>query len=779
MKHAFYFLIVLSLTACARQTKQDLSLWYERPAERWLEAIPVGNGRLGAMLYGGIDTDRVALNESTLWSGQFDANQEKPFGTAKLSALRDLFFQSKLYEGNQIAAEWLRGNYNSFGTHLPMGEMHLYFTYPSNKISNYKRTLYLETATCEVTYTSGDIQYKREYFASNPDDVMVIHLSASKPKALNFDLTLDLIRQATITTSGDQLTFAGKVDFPKQGPGGVNFIGQINLTTDDGTVSSNENKLSVQNASTVTLIINIRTNYKNDNYLAECNNTLKTASSKAYDALRAAHLTDYSQLFNRTELFLGESENSKLPTDIRLRGVKKGKPDVGLDALFFQYGRYLLIASSRENSPLPAALQAMWNDNLACNMGWTNDYHLDINTQQNYWLANVGNLAECNIPLFSYIKDLSSYGEVTAQTVYGCRGWTAHTVANVWGYTAPSQNIAWGLFPLASSWLVSHVWRHYLYTQDKDFLANEGYPLLKGNATFLLDYLVEAPNSGYLVTGPSISPENWFIYKNQSMGASMMPTGDRILSYEILASTAEAAEILEVDKAFADSLSAALAKLPPLKIGKDGSLQEWLEDYEEASPNHRHTMHLLGVYPFNQINPDRTPKLALAAAKVIENKLASTDWEDTEWSRANMMCSYARLKNAKDAYNNLQGLFIQFAAPNLFTCAPSGVAGADSEIFEFDANQAAPAGIAEMLLQSQEGYIEFLPALPEQWKTGHFKGLCVEGGGVVDLGWEDGKVKSAKLTANVANTFSIKHPTSDDIVTVNLKPGESWNTSIK
>ena len=472
---------------------------------------------------------------------------------------------------------------------------------------------------------------------------------------------------------------------------------------------------------------------------------------------------------------MGKSDSDKLPTDVRLRQVKAGTPDAGMDALFFHYGRYLLIASSRENSPLPAALQAFWNDNLACNMGWTNDYHLDINTQQNYWLANVGNLAECNAPLFTYTRDLATYGATTAATVYGCRGWAAHTVANVWGYSAPSQSIAWGLFPLASSWLVSHVWKHYLYTQDKAFLANEGYPLLKGNATFLLDFLVEDPNSGYLVTGPCISHENWFIYNGQPMGASMMPTGDRELTYEILSSTAKAAAVLGIDKAFADSLTAALAKLPPLKIGNDGSLQEWLEDYEEASPNHRHTMHLLGVYPFNQINPERTPELAVAAAKVIENKLALANWEDTEWSRANMLCSYARLKNAKGAYDNLQGLFVQFAAPNLFTCAPSGVAGADSEIFEFDANEAGPAGIAEMLLQSQEGYIEFLPALPEQWTTGYFKGLCTEGGGIVDLEWKNGKVKSAKLTATVANTFSIKHPTGGEVVTVDLKQGESFN----
>jgi alpha-L-fucosidase 2 len=745
-------------------------LWYEQPAERWLEATPVGNGRLGAMLYGGVECDCIALDESTLWSGQFDTDQEKPFGAERLKELRELFFQGKLYEGNQIAAEWLHGNYHSFGTHLPMGEMKLDFTYPATEIKNYKRELNLETAVYEVTYTVGGIQYKREYFASNPDDVMVIRISANKPKAITFDVALDLLREANITTADNQLTFAGKVDFPKQGPGGVDFAGQISITAEEGVVSSKENKLSVQDASAVTLIIDIRTSFKNKDF----KDFKDLKDFKNYEAIKATHITDYSNLFNRVKLSLGNSDNDKLPTDLRLKQVKEGKPDVGLDALFFHYGRYLLISASRENSPLPAALQAFWNDNLACNMGWTNDYHLDVNTQQNYWLANVGNLAECNTPLFTYTKDLASYGATTAQTVYGCRGWAAHTVANVWGYSAPSQSIAWGLFPLASSWLVSHVWKHYLYTQDKAFLAKEGYPLLKGNATFLLDFLVEDPNTGYLVTGPCISPENWFIYNGQAMGASMMPTGDRLLTYEILSSTIQAAKLLGIDQPFADSLSVALAKLPPFKIGKDGSLQEWMEDYEEASPNHRHTMHLLGVYPFNQITVEHTPELAVAAAKVIEKKLASENWEDTEWSRANMLCSYARLKNAQGAYDNLQGLFREFAAPNLFTVAPSGVAGADSEIFEFDANEAAPAGIAEMLLQSQNGYIEFLPALPPQWNTGYFRGLCVEKGAEVDLTWKDGQVKSAKITAKVANTFSIKLPASGEMVTVDLKPGESW-----
>jgi alpha-L-fucosidase 2 len=423
-------------------------------------------------------------------------------------------------------------------------------------------------------------------------------------------------------------------------------------------------------------------------------------------------------------------------------------------------------------------------------MGWTNDYHLDINTQQNYWLANVGNLAECHTPLFSYIGDLAKHGEKTAQKVYGCRGWCAHTVANVWGYSAPSQSISWGLFPLASSWIASHLWTQYRYTQDRDYLASVAYPLLKKNALFLLDFMLPDPKSGYLVTGPCISPENSFRYRGENLCASMMPTGDRMLAYEILTSCLSAAAILNVDKSFADSVRQAIAKLPPVKVGKNGAIQEWLEDYEEAQPNHRHTTHLLGLYPFNQITLSKTPELAKAAEKTIQGRLAAEGWEDTEWSRANMLCSYARLKNAKSAYESLQSIYTVFARDNMFAVAPGGIAGAESDIFEFDANEAAPAGIAEMLVQSFDGYVELLPALPYEWRTGSFRGLCVEGGAELDAAWKNGAVKSLVLRAAADNRFAVKLPaapkrisingkaeapaaTADGLLAVDLKAGDS------
>lgn len=766
MKKLRYF--ALLIVACVNFAgfsafSQDDKLWYQQPAREWMEATPIGNGRLGAMVYGGVDRETVALNESTMWSGQYNENQEKPFGKERLTELRKLFFDGKLTEGNRIASEHLYGNFDSFGTHLPVGDLVMNFTYPEGRLSDYRRELDFANALNQVTFSIGDIRYKREFFGSNPNDVLVIRLSADKSSAITMDIGLNMLRESDIKTVNGLIEFSGKASFPMHGPGGVNFTGKIGVKANGGILSSGNDKLFVKDATSVEIIIDIRTDYKNDKYKELCDKTLKAAQTKSYEDIKTKHIADFSRLYNRVEMFLGDSNTGYLPTDVRWQRVKEGKNDVGLDALFFQYARYLMISASRENSPLPAPLQAVWNDNLACNMSWTNDYHLDINTEQNYWIANVGNLAECHQPLFRYMKDLSEHGSKTARTVYGCRGWTAHTVANVWGYTAPSQSIMWGLFPTASSWLASHLWTQYKYTQDKEFLAKEAYPLLKGNATFLLDYMVINPHNGYLMTGPSISPENWFKVDGEGMVASMMPTCDRELAFETFTACIEAAKILNTDKKFADSLKVALSKLPPIKIGKSGAVQEWFEDYEEAQPNHRHTSHLLALYPFSQITLEKTPELAKAARKTIEKRLAAEGWEDTEWSRANMICFYARLKDAAEAYKSVELLQKDFTRENLLSISPAGIALAPYDIFIFDGNTAGAAGIAEMLLQNHEGYIEFLPALPEQWHTGRFKGLCITGGAEVDLQWKNSIVESAQIRATSDNIFRLKLPANGQV----------------
>ncbi|MDR2773789.1 MAG: glycoside hydrolase family 95 protein [Tannerella sp.] len=765
---SYLLLILLPAFSCKKEKAPTLSLWYLQPAEEWMQATPVGNGRLGAMIYGGTETETIALNEITLWSGQYDEDQEISCGKEMLGEIRRLFFDGKIEEGNRLGAQYLYGKPHSFGTHLPLGDLKIKSCHDPAEIKNYKRELDVEKAVTTVSYTVSGTNYRREYVCSNPDDVLLIRFTSDKKNKLNMEIGLDLLREAVISTSGNTLSFSGQALFPKLGAGGVFFTGLIHVASDKGSLSATDSTLIVNNSNEVILSIDIRTDYKNRDYKTLCKQTVEKASRKAYETIKADHAADYTGLFDRTKLYLGESELDKLPTDVRWKKLKDaGDDDPGLFALFFQYGRYLLISSSRENSPLPANLQGVWNDNLACNMPWTCDYHLDINTQQNYWLANTGNLHECNTPLFNYLEDLAYHGEKTAAKVYGSPGWTAHTVANVWGYTAPGQGVGWGMFPTAGVWLASHLWSHYTYTMDMEFLKNKAYPVLKKSALFLLDYLVEDPVSGYLMTGPSISPENSFKVNGHEYALSMMPACDRVLVHEALASCIKASEILGVDTELRQSMAEAIAKLPPVKIGKDGTIQEWFEDYEPAHPNHRHSSHLLALYPYCQISLEKTPELAKAADNSVYRQLHSMNWEDVEWSRANMICFYARLKNAKEAYRNMKGLLIEFSRENLFTMSPAGIAGAQSDIFEFDANEAAPAAIAEMLIQSHEGYIEFLPALPEEWDNGYFNGLCVRGGAEADLQWNGSAVEYAKITATADNRFSVRLPRPDMTVTKN------------
>lgn len=763
MKHFKTYLAAMALALSGCQSATDscetTELWYAQPAKVWMESLPIGNGRLGAMTYGGIEEEKLALNESTMWSGQYNENQNKPFGREKMNQLRKLFFEGKLSEGNRIAGDNLHGNQTSFGTHLPIGDLKMQFIYPEGKVTDYRRSLSLDEAVSSVSFNSGGVNYKREYFATNPDNVLVLRLTADKQKSITMNMGLDLMRQADLSVENNQLVFTGKVDFPLHGPGGVCFEGRIAVLADNGEVKMEQSGVSIKEADAVTLIVDVRTDYKSPDYKTLCADGVEKAAVKSYDELKQAHIKDYNTLYNRVSIHFGQDANRAMPTDVRWKQVKEGKTDTGLDALFFQYGRYLTIASSRENSPLPIALQGFFNDNKACNMGWTNDYHLDINTEQNYWAANVGNLAECNAPLFTYIKDLAHHGAKTAEVVYGCKGWTAHTTANVWGYTPASSTIIWGLFPMAGSWIASHLWTQYEFTQDKQYLAETAYPLLKGNAQFILDFLAKDPKSGYLMTGPSISPENWFrTAGGEEMVASMMPACDRELAYEILSNCVRASEILDTDREFADSLRTAIAQLPPIQLRANGAIREWFEDFEEAHPNHRHTSHPLALYPFSQITLEKTPELAEAARKTIENRLSAENWEDTEWSRANMICMYARLKDAQEAYKSVQLLQGKLSRENLMTVSPGGIAGAEGDIYSFDGNPAGTAGMAEMLIQNHEGYVEFLPCLPVEWKDGSFKGLCLKGGAEATAEWTNAVINKASLKATADQVLKVKIP---------------------
>ena len=733
-------------------------IWYTQPAEEWIASLPLGNGRLGVMVAGGINEETLALNEVTLWSGQPDDDANELCGKEQLEKMREFFFKGDLQRGNELATEHLSGKSKSFGTHLPLGDIKIKYLNSKSGVSDYRRTLDLEQAVATVTYTQDNVRYKREYFCSNPDEVLAVRLTADKPGALSTAITYNLLREANVFVSDKGLRASGTVSFPKLGEGGVTFTNEVKVEHRGGKSIVSDSDFTIYNADTIFLYTDVRTDYTGINPEEVCGLNVNKAVRLGYDKLKGRHIADYTRLYDRMSIRLSNGEKSKanLPTDERWERIKRGENDPDFDALFYQYGRYMLISSSRESSPLPANLQGIWNDNLACNMGWTCDYHFDINIQQNYWSANVANLPECNTPLFKFLEKLAVIGNETARKVYGCDGWCAHTVVNAWGYTAPGGGVGWGLHPTAGAWMATHLWTHYLYTGDTKYLGEVGYPLLKETAKFFKDYAVIDPVTGYLVTGPSISPENAFRTKEGDVWClSMMPTVDLAVMDYIYRACIESARILNIDSEFAQSLEEDIKRLPPFRKDSKGEFAEWALDVERADPAHRHSSHLLPLYPFGQISYTKSPELMEASRRAIEGQLQAPGWEDTEWSRANMLCFYARLKDGEEAHRSLVELYSKFMRENLMTVSPAGIAGAESDIFSFDANEASVAGISEMLIQSFDGFIEFLPALPAIWKEGEVKGICAEGGIVCNLSWKKSTPVSIEIMPNHSQTAKI------------------------
>lgn len=744
------------------------ALVYSRPSAKWMGALPLGNGRLGAMVYGGTDVETIALNEVTMWSGQPDPEANNLCGPDRLREMREAFLSGDYKRGNDLGWQYLCGHGKSFGTNLPFGD--LLIGTVGGDVSGYRRELALDEAVARVGFVCGGTRFSREYFASNPAQALVVRYTADKAHALSATVSMRMLRHSEVTARANQIDITGDARFDKNGEGGVRFRGIVRVMADGGSVRAVGDRLVVDRADAMTIIVDIRTDFQNLNYRSQCLNTVETAASRPYDELKREHVADFKAIFDRMDIDLGRPTTDANTTDEMFAEAHKGLSNPAFDALFFKYGRYMQISSSRENSPLPSNLQGIWNDNLACNMPWTCDYHLDINIQQNYWSANIANMAETNAPLFTYIGLLAKYGSVTARKMYGCGGWVAHTINNVWGDTAPGSACSWAMNVTAGAWMATHLWTHYEYTLDKDYLREVGYPLLKETAQFFVDYMVEDPKTGYLLSGPSISPENGFRGADgRGYSLSMMPTIDRAVIYDIYNACIQSAKILGIDDDFSRRLQRDIKKLPPLRLLDNGELAEWYLDVVRDDPSHRHASHLLALYPFGQISPFKTPGLAEGCRLFLENQTSHANWEDTEWTRGNNINFYARLLDGEKAYESLKGLYTGFMRENLMTVSPAGIAGAESDIFSFDATEAAVAGVCEMLLQSYDGMLNFLPALPKAWKNGSIKGVCARGGIEADFAWKNRKVVSATLCSRVDQTVSVRVNGKEK--TVELKAG--------
>jgi alpha-L-fucosidase 2 len=740
----------------------EVPMWYDKPAERWLQALPVGNGCLGAMVFGGAAKERLHLTESTLWSGAASTVNVNPAAREHLPAIRGLLFAGRYTEAEELCGKYLLGRADQFGTALPLGFLELE-TLLSAPPMQYRRSLDLAEGVAQVAFASGGIRFRREVLASHPHGVIAVRLECDKPAGLSCTVAFSDPRlPGDISTEDRDLLLRGHAweRVHSDGRHGVSFVGRVRAMADGGKVRAEDGRITVEAANSVTLLIAVASDFRGGDPERICTETLTHASSLPWLSLRAKHVQDHAALSRRVSLDLGKNPDvAPLPLDERRKGLTDGVDDPELCALFFEYGRYLTIAGSREDSPLPLALQGIWNDGLAAAMGWTDDFHLDINTEQNYWVCEAGNLSECHAPVATLVEGLRVSGAQTAQQMYGAPGWVTHVVTNPWGYTAPGWGLGWGIFVTGGVWIALQMWDHFRFSRDRVYLREKAWPVLRDAAAFFLQSMVEHPQKKWLVTGPSTSPENWFVAPDSGKPCSdsMGPTCDRVLVHALLSACIAASELLAIDPELRKRMATARDRLPPLQIGRHGQLQEWLEDFEEAEPNHRHTSHLIALYPENQISPEKTPALAAAARVTIERRIHQPNWEDTEWSRANLVNYYARLLDGDAAYHHLVGLIAHAADDSLLTYSRAGVAGAESNIFALDGNTGGAAGVAEMLLQSQGDALHLLPALPRAWPAGSVRGLRGRGGITVSIFWRNGALTSAVLTADQGTDATVRY----------------------